>query len=43
MKLREVSIWEGNEGEGLVRELAERVMYAKQDDLPGITPGKLKV
>lgn len=43
MKLREDSTWEGDEDKGLICEVSDRDnMYEKQDDLPGITPERLR-
>lgn len=42
VKLREVSVHEGNEDEGLVSELTEGEVHEKQDGVPNITPEKIK-
>ena len=42
VKLREVSVHEGNEDEGLVSEITEREVHEKQDGVPNIAPEKIK-
>lgn len=42
VKLREVSVHEGNEDEGLMSELTEGEVHEKQDGIPNIAPEKIK-